>query len=318
MPATAIAATLSGSMSGNAISGFLPPSSSVTCLMPLSAAARWIARPVGTEPVKATRLTFGCRAMASPVGRPVPVTMLTTPAGKHLAADFAEHRGRQRARLRRLEHHAIAGHQRRGQRVGGELDRMVERDDAPDRAVGLADGEMQVLGRGRDGLAFDLGVQPGIVVERVAGGGDVGAHLRDRVAGVDHLDAQDLVGALAQLCRELLHQGGARLRLHRRPGRMRGLRRLNRAIDVGGRALRHVAELLFIGGIDRFQPLAGLARRQFAADQHHSAHEIGLVDGHGTILSQRLLGGRRPIRSAESWRPRSPSATWRPRPSRRR
>ena len=81
MPATAIAATLSGSMSGKAISGFLPPSSSVTCLMPPSAAARWMARPVGTEPVNAMRLTLGWRASASPAGMPVPVTMLTTPAG---------------------------------------------------------------------------------------------------------------------------------------------------------------------------------------------------------------------------------------------
>src|SRR5438034_1326644 len=36
--------------------------------------------------------------------------------------------------------------------------------------------------------------------------------------------------------------------------------------------------------VDRFEPLAGFARHQLAADQHHAAHEIGLVDVHGSIL----------------------------------
>ena len=157
MPATAIAATLSGSMSGKAISGFLPPSSSVTCLMPPSAAARWMARPVGTEPVKAMRLTFGWRAMRVAGRHAEPGDDVDDARRQHLAADLAQHGGRQRARLRRLEHDAVAGHQRRRQRVGGELDRMVERDDAPDHAIGLADGEVQVLAARRDGLAFDLG-----------------------------------------------------------------------------------------------------------------------------------------------------------------
>ena len=37
--------------------------------------------PVGTEPVKAMRLTFGWRTIASPAGMPLPVTILTMPGG---------------------------------------------------------------------------------------------------------------------------------------------------------------------------------------------------------------------------------------------
>ena len=82
MPPTAACAILSGSWSGKAMNGFLPPSSSVTFLMPLSAAALRMARPVGTEPVNAMRFTLGWRTSASPVGMPLPVTMLATPGGR--------------------------------------------------------------------------------------------------------------------------------------------------------------------------------------------------------------------------------------------
>src|SRR5439155_12424103 len=36
--------------------------------------------------------------------------------------------------------------------------------------------------------------------------------------------------------------------------------------------------------VDRLEPLAGFALHEFLADQHHAAHEIGLVDVHGSIL----------------------------------
>ena len=38
--------------------------------------------PVGTEPVNAMRLIFGCFTMASPAGMPLPLTILATPGGK--------------------------------------------------------------------------------------------------------------------------------------------------------------------------------------------------------------------------------------------
>ena len=157
---------------------------------------------------------------------------------------------------------------------------MIERDDASDHAVGLADGEVQVFCARRDHVAFDLGSEARVIVERIAGRRDIGAHLADGVAGIDHLDAQDVVRALAQLLGELAQQLAALLRLDRGPGRMGGFRRRHRAVDVLGGRLRHVAKRLLVCRIDRFEPLAGLARHQFPADQHHPAHEIGLMDIH--------------------------------------
>ena len=65
--------------------------------------------------------------------------------GKHLGADFGQDGRRQRALFRRLDHHGVAGHQRRREAAGGEHDRMIERRDAADHAVRLADCQMQVL-----------------------------------------------------------------------------------------------------------------------------------------------------------------------------
>ena len=82
IPWIAARATWATSASGNAMSAFLPPSSRVTCLTPVSAAAFWIDRPVGSLPVKPIRRTFGCRTIASGTAGPLPVTMFTTPGGK--------------------------------------------------------------------------------------------------------------------------------------------------------------------------------------------------------------------------------------------
>ena len=88
MPAIAAAAALSTSTSGKTTSGFLPPSSRLTDLMP---AACVIARPVGTLPVNAMRRTSGCATSAAPQVGPSPVTMFTTPAGKHSRTSFPIH-----------------------------------------------------------------------------------------------------------------------------------------------------------------------------------------------------------------------------------
>src|SRR5580704_970391 len=119
-------------------------------------------------------------------------------------------------------------------------------------------------------------MEAGVIVERVAGAGDVGPHLGDGVAGVDDLDAQDVVSRLAQLPRERPQQLGARLGLGRPPGRLRGLGSRDGAVDVGGGRGRHVAECFLVGGIDRFEPFAGFSCHQLPADQHVAAHEIGM------------------------------------------
>ena len=90
MPATAAAATASGSASGKAISAFLPPSSSSTGLI-VSAAARITARPVGTLPISATMAMPGCAASAAPTSRP-PGSTLNTPGGSSPPINSASRR----------------------------------------------------------------------------------------------------------------------------------------------------------------------------------------------------------------------------------
>ena len=66
IPLTTPSATWSGSASSNAISAFLPPSSSVMSFTPTSAASRWMARPVASLPMKPIRRTAGWRTSARP------------------------------------------------------------------------------------------------------------------------------------------------------------------------------------------------------------------------------------------------------------
>ena len=80
MPSTAASTALSSGASGNRMNGFLPPSSSDTAFTATSAALRWMARPVGSEPTNDRRLTRGWRTMALPTSC-APVTTLSTPGG---------------------------------------------------------------------------------------------------------------------------------------------------------------------------------------------------------------------------------------------
>src|SRR5262245_9557711 len=104
---------------------------------------------------------------------------------------------------------------------------------------------------------------------------------------------------------------------------MRGFGGCDRAIDICGGAVGHTAERLLGRGVDRLEPLAAFARNELAADQHHAAHEIGLVDVHvlkplsssAVLTQERFLPPWRPgptsrLRSGSARR--TPSANWRP------
>src|ERR1700744_34017 len=66
--------------------GDLPPSSRVTLLRLLSAAACTIARPTSVEPVNATFSTSGCAVIAAPTVWPYPFTRFATPSGTPASA----------------------------------------------------------------------------------------------------------------------------------------------------------------------------------------------------------------------------------------
>jgi len=108
-------------MSGKRDQRILAAELEVTCLMPPSAAARWMTRPVGTEPVKAIRLTAGCRASASPAGHAQAGDDIDDAGRQHLAADFAQHGGRQRLVSGGLSTTVLPANQRRRQRIAANL-----------------------------------------------------------------------------------------------------------------------------------------------------------------------------------------------------
>src|SRR5690606_34720271 len=121
----------SRSTSSHTIMGFLPPSSSVTDRTALEAARCWMSRPVVTLPVNAMRRTSGWVTSASPVAGDD-----TEHAGREGLPDEVTKKDRRHRRLlSRLEHHGVAGHERREAPLDGEEQRVVVGDDLRDDAV---------------------------------------------------------------------------------------------------------------------------------------------------------------------------------------
>ena len=100
---------------------------------------------------------------------------------QQVADEFQQHADAQRGLLGRLEHHAVAGGQRRGQLPGGHQQREVPRDDLPDHAQRLVD----VVGHGAvvdlGGGAF-LGADAAGEVAEVVGGQGMSALRVSRTA----------------------------------------------------------------------------------------------------------------------------------------
>ena len=78
-------AARSRSASLQTMAGALPPSSRLTFVMFLAAAAMMLS-PAPTEPVTLTMSIFGEPAISFPMTLPRPVTMLMTPAGRPVSA----------------------------------------------------------------------------------------------------------------------------------------------------------------------------------------------------------------------------------------
>ena len=107
-------AAASRSASAKTMFGLLPPSSSVTRLRFVRAAACMISLPTSVLPVNATLSTSMCSAIAAPAVSPKPGTMLMTPSGKPASmASSPTRRRRQRRLLGGLQHDRAAGRQRR-------------------------------------------------------------------------------------------------------------------------------------------------------------------------------------------------------------
>ena len=241
--------------------GLLPPSSSVTRFSDCPHLAP-ISRPTTVDPVKATLSTPGWSTIAAPVS-PSPLRMLTVPGGipasRTSSPSLNALSGVCSAGLRIVVQ--PAGQHRR-QLPRGHQQGEVPGDDLgadPDRlAARVAE---DVAGGDRDRLALDLGRPAGEVAEVVDGGGDVALGGRQRLAVVERLELGELVAVCLDQLGQAPDQGGALRRVDLRPGSLERLaRRRGGAIDVLGARLRHLADRLARGGVDRGEgaPVGGL------------------------------------------------------------
>ena len=200
--------------------------------------------PISVEPVKAILSTSGWRTSPSPAVWPLPVMMLTTPAGKpasltrsarlqrghrgllgRLEDEGAARRQRRRDLQRRHDHREVPRHD-----LGGDADRL-----APD--IGMKGPRRRRHRRHR--LAAELGRPAGHVVQHAEGGRDIerGGHGL-RLAVVDRLELGEFVGMrldqVRRACgscsraRSAAGRSSGRRRTPGAPRRRRGRRRRRR------------------------------------------------------------------------------------------
>ncbi len=117
-----------------------------------------------------------------------------------LERELGEAQGGERRQLGRLEHHRVAGRQRRAHLPRGDGQREVPRHDEPDHAERLAHGEPQPA-RHRDGVAQQALGRRGVVAEGVGHHPHLAARVADRLAGVARLEDRELLVVLGRGCR---------------------------------------------------------------------------------------------------------------------
>ncbi len=190
-------AAQSRSASGSTTAAPFPPSSSVTCLR---GAWSLIAQPTGTEPVKDTigRRGSSTRAGARSFGTG---RIENIPAGRSVSASISPSSSADSGVAGAGEDDRRARRDRRGDLVGGEVQREVERRDAEHRALGHA-GDV-----GHPALGGRVGVEPlrgGAEAAGLLGGeperGDRAGHLaarpQQRLAVLRGDQPGDLLGPL--------------------------------------------------------------------------------------------------------------------------
>ncbi len=178
-----------------------------------------------------------------------------------LLEDLRQHQRRERRGLRRLEHHGVAGGERRRDLPRRHQQREVPRDHLP------GDSERPRAPAGERVLEL---VGPARVVEEVRRHQrqvDV-ARLADRLAAVHRLDDGELAAALLHDARDAVDVLAALARRELRPHAIVGAARGgDRAIDVLGARLGHLRERLLGRRVDGREPAARARRRPLAVDE---------------------------------------------------
>src|SRR6185503_12522788 len=175
---------------------------------------------------------------------------------------FGEERNveaRKRRLLRALDDDRVPGRERRSGLLDAEAERMVERVQLRNDAVGLATGEVHVARPVRARRALDLGDQAGEVLEGVGGPVHVAFHALHRVARIDGVDQREALRLLAHALRPRFEALRALLDADLAPLLEALRRRLDGKVDVLRIRVRHVAELRACRWTDRGK--AAAARR---------------------------------------------------------
>jgi ParB family chromosome partitioning protein len=195
-----------------------------------------------------------------------------------LGDEVREGQRRGRCELRRLDHHGIAGSERRRELPGQQQQRRVPRDDH----AAHAERFVQRVGEGvglvdRQHRALDLvGKAAEIVVplRRVA---QLQAHLGDQLAVVADLDPGEPLGVLRDEVAEPAQQVPALGRIQRRPvAVLEGpLRRRDGAVHVLRPAARHQRPGLAGIGVEGLERFARGRRHRLPVDVHREFLEFG-------------------------------------------
>ena len=162
-----------------------------------AAALAIVSLPTPVEPVKDTMSTAGGWSAARRHRRPVPTTMLTTPAGRPASISISPSSNVEpEVSSRRLDHRGAAGGEREGQFLADDQEREIPRRDDRDDADRLAQHHAE-HGVAQRVVAFAVqvaGERCGIAPD-VGGAGDLALCLGDRLAGLQRVEPGELVRA---------------------------------------------------------------------------------------------------------------------------
>ena len=253
----ALSAAVSQSPSAWTISGAFDPSSRLTFLC---GTRMRMPQPTLEEPVKVSARVSSCSTIALPTSAPGPGTTLSHPSRQpRLDQDRGQLQRRDRRLAGRLQHHRVAGGDRRAELVGDQVEWEVEGADRADHAVGDAQHHAELAGAGGRGLHRHR--FPGQLARLDGGEGEgVDAALRlearglQRLAGLGGDRQRQLVDALGDQLGGAVEHRGARVlgEVARLEGRLGGD---HGPVDQRRVALRHPADDgAVVGAADLFPP----------------------------------------------------------------
>ena len=246
--------------------------------------------PTSVEPVNESLLTIGWLASGAPHSSPSPVSTLSTPGGRnswHTSASSSTPSGASSAAFKTS---VLPGAERRTNLEDSKEYWRVPRDDGPDHAEGLTPRVAQDILAEGNRLAFEFAAQAGEVAKdvnrRLRFGTRLGAK---RVPGLKRDRARKLLDPRLERIGNPREKPTALPRNGARPGGKSIGGGFHGARNILGAATRDHGDRAPVSWILDFEPLARSAVDPFAANQHSSLFERGLVFAHFRASRHRHL-----------------------------